>query len=120
MGDTEQNQGGTDAAGQILVVLCTCPDRTVAERLAGGLVEQNWAACVNILPEIRSIYRWQGELHNDGEVLMVIKSTRAAYPGLQHWLQKEHPYDVPEILALPLAAGSPDYLEWVVQETAAN
>ncbi len=93
--------------------MCTCPDSTVAAKLGGGLVENGFAACVNILPEIRSIYRWRGELHNDGEVLMVAKSTRQAYPDLEAWLQKHHPYDVPEILAVSALEGSASYLEWV-------
>ncbi len=114
----EGNKLRKDACGEVLVVLCTCPDPGIAERLAGGLVEHNLAACVNILPQIRSIYRWQGELNNDSEALMVVKTTRAAYPGLQLWLQENHPYDVPEVLALPLEAGSPDYLAWVIEETA--
>ena len=101
----------------VLAVLCTCPDAATAERLAGGLVGRRLAACVNILPEIRSIYRWQGETQDDAEVLMIAKTTRCAYAGLEAWLIEHHPYDVPEVLALPVAAGSAAYLEWVVNET---
>jgi periplasmic divalent cation tolerance protein len=98
-----------------LVVLCTCPDEAVARRLAGCLVENRLAACVNILPEIRSIYRWQGELQEDGEAMMVIKATRDGYAALEARLLEEHPYDVPEVISLPLEGGSRDYLEWIAK-----
>lgn len=101
---------------EALVVLCTCPNDGVARELAGRLVENRLAACVNILPEIRSIYRWQGELQEDGEALMIIKTTRDVYPALEAWLLEAHPYDVPEAIALPLEAGSRSYLEWIAAE----
>ncbi len=101
----------------ILVVLCTCPDDAVAKNLASGLVHRRLAACVNVLPGIRSIYRWQGRVEEGGEVLMVIKAPEATYPALERWLQEQHPYDVPEIIALPVERGLPGYLEGVVQET---
>jgi periplasmic divalent cation tolerance protein len=104
---------------EVLIVLCTCPDTAQAERLATGLVENKFAACVNILPEIRSIYRWEGKVHQDGEVLALVKTTRQAYEGLQQWLLRHHPYEVPEILALPVVEGSENYLEWVINEPAA-
>jgi periplasmic divalent cation tolerance protein len=100
----------------VLTVLCTCPEAATARRLAGGLVEQGLAACVNILPEIRSIYRWHGALQEDAEALMIAKTTRQAYARLEAWLVEHHPYDVPEVLALPVQAGSPDYLGWVLNE----
>lgn len=103
----------------VLAVLCTCPDAATARRLADGLVEEGLAACVNILPEIRSIYRWRGATHDDGEVLMIAKTTRLTYAKLEAWLLRHHPYDVPEVLALPVAAGSSDYLDWVLNEVAA-
>lgn len=101
----------------ILVVFCTCPDETTAKNLAAGLVGKQLAACVNVLPGIRSIYRWQGEVRDDGEVLMVIKTSREAYPDLECWLLEQHPYELPEVIALPLERGLPGYLEWVAQET---
>jgi len=101
----------------ILVVFCTCPDEMTAKKLAGGLVERQLAACVNVLPGIRSIYRWQGEVQDDGEALMVIKTSREAYPDLENWLLEQHPYELPEVIALPLERGLPGYLEWVAQET---
>ena len=101
----------------ILVVLCTCPNDTVAKKLAAGLVDLRLAACVNVLPGIRSIYRWQGQIQEDGEALMVIKTPAKMYSALERWLQEQHPYDVPEIVALPIERGLPGYLEWVAQET---
>jgi periplasmic divalent cation tolerance protein len=102
---------------QVLVVLCTCPDLATAKSLATGLVENRLAACVNILPEIRSIYRWQNEVQQDTETLLVVKTSREAYPKLESWLIDHHPYDVPEVLALPIDRGAPNYLDWVFQET---
>ena len=104
----------------VVTVLCTCPDQAEAEKLAGGLLENGLAACVNIMPEIRSIYRWQGVLNNDGESLMIIKTSRQKYSSVQSWLERHHPYDVPEIIALPVEQGSGAYLDWVVNETSAT
>jgi len=104
----------------VWVVLCTCPDGATARRLAAGLVEARLAACVNVLPEIRSIYRWQGQTCDEAEVLMIAKTTSRAYPELERWLRAQHPYDVPEVLALPVAAGSGGYLEWVARETTST
>jgi periplasmic divalent cation tolerance protein len=104
---------------EVLAVLCTCPDAATARRLAGGLVEEGLAACVNILPEIRSIYRWRGATQDDGEVLMIAKTTRLSYAMLEAWLLRHHPYDVPEVLALPVTAGSSAYLDWVLNEVDA-
>lgn len=106
------------APSEVWAVLCTCPDGDTARRLAAGLVEARLAACVNILPEIRSIYRWQGETCDDAEVLMIAKTTPPNYPGVERWLREHHPYDVPEVLALSVQAGSRDYLDWVWHETA--
>jgi periplasmic divalent cation tolerance protein len=109
----KSNDSMTDA----LVVLCTCPDLKVAENLAGGLVGNGFAACVNILPQIRSIYRWQSELHSDSEVLMIIKTNQQAYVKLERWLLDNHPYDTPEVLALTVEAGAHNYLDWIDQAT---
>ena len=99
-------------------MFCTCPDDRTARDLAAALVERRLAACVNVLPGIRSIYRWQGEVQEEGEALLVVKTGRAAYPALESWLAEAHPYDVPEIIALPVEQGLPAYLDWVVHETA--
>ncbi len=96
-----------------LVILCTCPDQDTASRLATGLLEQRLAACVNVLPGIRSIYRWQGAVNEDSEVLMVIKTMQERYRALEEWLVENHPYDVPEVVALPARQVAPEYLAWI-------
>ena len=103
-----------------IVILCTCPDTAVARDLAGGLVTSGLAACVNVLPEIRSIYRWHGELHEDPEVLLIVKSTQARYAELERWLVQRHPYDVPEVLALPVTGGAEPYLAWLTGQTTVD
>ena len=95
-------EAGDDEA---LVILCTAPDAAVADTLAAGVVAARLAACVNIVPQIVSVYRWEGEVKRDAEVLLVIKSTRARFEELAAFLRAQHPYDVPEIIALPIAAG---------------
>ncbi len=98
---------------QALVVLCTCPSQEVAEALAGELVEARHAACINIVPEITSVYRWQGAVQQDSEALLIIKTTRDAFPALQEALKQGHPYELPEVIAVPVANGSPEYLAWL-------
>ncbi len=102
----------------ILLVFCTCPDDGTAERLAEALVTNGNAACVNIGPALSSVYSWLGELTVSDEVLMLIKTAESAYPGLESALQELHPYDVPEILAVPVTRGLPGYLEWVRECTS--
>ncbi len=97
-----------------VVVLCTFPDVEKARVIAALLVERRLAACVNLLPGVESIYRWEGKVERAGEVLAVIKTTR--YPELEAALKELHPYEVPEILALPVAAGLAGYLEWLGAE----
>lgn len=97
----------------VVVVLSTFPDEGKAGEVAGILVERQVAACVNVVGGVRSIYRWQGEVRNDSEVLAVIKTTRGRYAELEAALLELHPYEVPEILALPVAPGAPAYLDWV-------
>lgn len=102
----------------VLLVLTNLPDRAVAERIAAALVTQRAAACVNVLAECTSVYRWQGSLEHGSEVPLLIKTTQAAYPRLEEMLRQLHPYEVPEIIALPVSAGLPEYLNWVAQETS--
>jgi periplasmic divalent cation tolerance protein len=101
----------------VLLVITNLPDRASAERVAEALVIQRVAACVNVLAECASIYRWEGKLEHASEVPLLIKTTRAAYPKLEDALRKLHPYELPEIIALPVDTGLPEYLNWVVQET---
>ena len=102
-----------------IVVLCTAPPAK-AEPLARGLVEQRLAACVNMLQGVRSFYRWDGAIQDDAEVQLIIKTTRARFAALQAWLDDNHPYDVPEILALDVAQGAGPYLSWLTAEVAAE
>jgi periplasmic divalent cation tolerance protein len=94
-----------------VVVLCTFPDLDQARQIAAALVERQVAACVNLLPGVESIYRWEGKVERASEVLAVIKTTR--YADLEAAIRELHPYEVPEILALPVAAGLPEYLKWL-------
>lgn len=102
---------------EVLLVVTTLPDRTTAERIAEALVTARVAACVNILAECTSVYRWQGKVERTGETPLLIKTTRDAYARLEETLGTLHPYEVPEIVALPVAAGFPPYLDWVTLET---
>ena len=101
-----------------LVVLCTAPEGEPAAGLARGIVAEQLAACVNIVPAVRSIYRWQGEVKDDAEALLVIKTRRARYAALEQWIRGHHPYSEPEIIALPITEGSASYLAWVAAESA--
>ena len=96
-----------------LVVLCTIGDAVSAEALARDLVEARVAACVNVSGPITSIYRWQGELHDDPEVLLVAKTCADRAEALGARVRELHPYELPELVRLPVAGGSPAYLDWV-------
>lgn len=100
----------------VLLCLTTCPDAAAAERIATALVAERLAACVNILPGLRSVYRWQGSVHRDDEWLLLIKTTRDAYPSLQARLPELHPYELPELLAVAVDNGLPAYLRWVHEQ----
>mgnify|MGYP005814776049 CR=1 FL=1 len=105
---------------EALLVLTNLPDQASAQRAAEALIESRAAACVNILPGCTSVYRWQGKLETAGEVPLLIKTTRDAYPRLEETLRANHPYELPEIIAVPVIAGLPGYLQWIVQETSSN
>ena len=100
-----------------IIVLCTCPDNDTAEALAGDLVTAQLAACVNILPGIRSTYRWQGEVETANEVLLMIKTTMPRYEALEARIQRQHPYELPEILWVGIGGGLDGYLAWISQCT---
>ncbi len=97
----------------VRVVLTTAPDEDVAARLARALVSGGHAACVNRVPGVRSTYVWEGEVQEDGEVLLWIKTTAQRVPALTALVEQEHPYDCPAVVALPVTDGSQTYLEWV-------
>lgn len=97
------------------VVLVTSPDRKTSKKLSKGLVEGKLAACVNRVPGIASRYRWQGKIENAKEELLLIKTNQRKLPALTRWVKVHHPYQVCEVLALPVAAGNGDYLKWIDQ-----
>jgi periplasmic divalent cation tolerance protein len=100
-----------------LLVITNLPDRAAAERLAERLIGGRLAACVNILAPCRSVYRWKGELQRDEEHPMLIKTTAERYPALERALREGHPYELPEIIAVPIERGLPAYLDWLAAET---
>jgi periplasmic divalent cation tolerance protein len=102
---------------EALLILTNLPDTASAETLARQLVESGHAACVNILPASRSVYRWQGVIETAAEVPLLIKSTAAAYSRLEDCIRAHHPYELPEIIAVPIVRGLPGYLAWVGSET---
>jgi len=97
----------------VVVCLCACPDVAVAARIADALVQAELAACVNVLPGMRSVYRWQGAVERADEVLLLIKTVRAQVEPVGALVASLHPYELPELLAVEAAAGLPAYLAWV-------
>jgi periplasmic divalent cation tolerance protein len=102
-----------------LLVLTNLPDRAAAERLADMLIEKKLAACVNILAPCRSVYRWKQAVQHDEEHPMLNKTTTERYAALEQALRGGHPYELPEIIAVPIERGLPAYLDWVAAETKA-
>ncbi len=101
-----------------IVVLITVPSSEVGERIAAALLEKKLAACVNILPGVTSIYTWKGAVQKDQELLLVVKTRADLFQArLVPAVKAVHPYEVPEIIALPVLMGSPDYLDWIAAET---
>lgn len=100
-----------------LLVLTNLPDAASARALAGHLVEARLAACVSILAPCRSVYRWEGRIEDAAEVPLLIKTTAARYAALETAIRARHPYELPEIVAVPLTHGLPDYLGWIATET---
>ncbi|MDT4288102.1 divalent-cation tolerance protein CutA [Methylomonas sp. MO1] len=95
------------------LILCTCPDAEVADKLSRELISQKLAACVNILPGVRSVYEWQGEIETAQEHLLLIKSHQDRYAAIEATLKSLHPYQLPEIIAVAIESGSLDYLKWI-------
>ena len=102
----------------MLLVFTNLPDRAAAERLADALIEKRLAACVNILAPCRSVFRWKNDLQHDDEHPMLIKTTAERYAALEAAIRAGHPYELPEIIAIPVERGLPAYLDWVATETA--
>ncbi|MDB6147160.1 MAG: periplasmic divalent cation tolerance protein [Verrucomicrobiota bacterium] len=100
-------------ASEIVVALSTFPDVETARRIVREIVEYHLAACGNIVPQVESIYRWEGKVESNNEALVIFKLPRERYEEFENKLRTLHPYDVPEILCFPVSGGSADYLVWV-------
>ncbi|HFE38380.1 MAG TPA: divalent-cation tolerance protein CutA [Gammaproteobacteria bacterium] len=98
---------------EYLLVMTSCPDVSVAKLLAEQIIERKLAACVNILPQIVSIYQWQGKKEQSMESLLFMKTTQINYQALQSYIVKAHPYELPEVIAVRISDGLPDYLAWI-------
>ncbi|XP_056315260.1 protein CutA homolog [Danio aesculapii] len=103
----------TYSSGTHSAAFVTCPNDTVAKQLARGIVEKKLAACVNIIPQITSVYEWQGKIEEDNEVLLMIKTRSSKIPDLAEYVRSNHPYEVAEVISLPIDQGNPPYLKWI-------
>lgn len=102
-------------AGSSSVAFVTTPDKESAKKLAHGIIERKLAACVNIIPQIESIYMWEGKVNEDNEYLMMIKTRTARIDELSKFVRENHPYSVAEVISLPIQAGNAPYLKWISQ-----
>jgi periplasmic divalent cation tolerance protein len=100
-----------------IVTLCTVPDRESGERIAEDLVSRQLAACVNLVPGLTSVYRWKGKLDKQTECLLLIKTEASRFEAVEKRIKALHPYEVPEIVAVPITAGSSEYLKWLTEST---
>ncbi|GBF36162.1 MAG TPA: divalent-cation tolerance protein CutA [Methanothermococcus okinawensis] len=98
---------------EYIIVFITVPNLEVGEKIGNTLVEEKLAACVNIIPEIKSVYFWKGNVENDNEHLLIIKTRKDKFKSLEKKIKEIHPYEVPEIVAIPIVLGSTDYLNWI-------
>lgn len=103
---------------QALLILTNVPDEATATAIASMLVEKRLSACVNILPGVRAVYRWEGQIEQADEITLLAKTTSDRYAEAEAAIKALHPYDLPEIIAFPVAAGFPPYLKWIAQETS--
>jgi len=117
MADEFLLQGAAGAADEVVIVLSNAPDVPLAKRIAHVLVEEYLAACVNLGAPCLSMYMWQGTLEGTEEVPLLMKTTRGRLPALAARLRQLHPYEVPELLALPVSGGLNSYMEWVREQT---
>jgi periplasmic divalent cation tolerance protein len=100
-----------------VIIYCTCPDIETAANISRLLISQHMAACVNQVQGITSIYEWEGKIEENKEVLLLIKSTEERFDLIQQLILEEHPYELPELIAVPVSKGLPDYLDWIKQCT---
>jgi periplasmic divalent cation tolerance protein len=108
---------GGGSSDEKIVVFVTVPDVEDAERIGRSLVEGRLAACVNIVPQIRSLFRWEGKVADESETLLIVKTRRALFDSLRAHVKQMHPYDIPEVIALPVVAGHQPYLRWIDEAT---
>ncbi|TMW44609.1 hypothetical protein DOY81_010312 [Sarcophaga bullata] len=115
--ESSQNDMSDNAyeSGTSSVAFVTVPDDKIAKKLSRGLVEQNLAACVNIIPNIQSVYLWQGKINEDGEYLMIIKTRTSRIEELTKWVRDNHPYSVAEVITLPIQTGNLPYMKWLAE-----
>eukprot|EP00793_Prasinoderma_coloniale_P002570 PRCOL_00002052-RA len=106
--------GAPPPAAECCCVYVTAPNRAAAKSLAASLVEARLAACVNIVPGVESVYHWEGKVEVDEELLLIAKTTRSRLAALTEKVNAEHPYDVPEVVAIPFVGGSDKYISWLV------
>ena len=99
------------------IAMVTCPDEETAERISEVILQKRLGACVNVMPGITSRYWWKGKIEKDSEVLMLIKTKEALLEKIEETVKEHHPYDVPEVIAVPIAFGSSEYLNWIDSET---
>lgn len=102
---------------ETIILFCTVPNNDVGVLIAQTLVERRLAACVNIIPGLTSVYFWKDEVCKDQELLLIIKTKKSCYAEVENEIKHLHPYEVPEIIALPIISGSHDYLEWLCKST---
>jgi len=102
------------------LILSTCPDLEAAERLASRLVEEGLVACVNIVPQVRSIYSWRGRLERTDECLLIMKSAAVRFAAIEARVRALHTYELPELIAVPISEGLPEYLQWVSDTASAS
>jgi len=96
-----------------ILILCTCPDQETAEQIANALVTQGLAACVNLMPSVTSVYRWEGKVETANEILLLIKTSVQCYTKVEQTILSLHPYELPEIIAVPVELGLTGYLNWI-------
>lgn len=110
----------SEDAARICLAWSTCPDEGTARRIASRLVDERLAACVNIVPDMTSIYRWRGAVETASECMLIIKTRADLMSELERRLRELHPYEVPELVTVAVESGSPSYLQWVVEETRSS
>ncbi|KAH7524935.1 hypothetical protein FEM48_Zijuj06G0172000 [Ziziphus jujuba var. spinosa] len=110
-------EGGSGSTVPSIVVYVTVPNKEVGKKLAGSIVNEKLAACVNRVPGVESVYLWEGEVQTDSEELLIIKTRQSLLDALTQHVKANHPYDVPEVIALPINGGSLQYLEWLKNST---